>query len=71
MMDIKPIDISGGKSVYCINEAQMKKALELANENPESAERIQNYLKRIESDLNRNERAALAFVIVDNLIKSH
>ncbi|NIS15351.1 MAG: hypothetical protein GWO41_03775 [candidate division Zixibacteria bacterium] len=70
MMDIKPIDISGGKSVYCINEAQMKKALELANENPESAERIQNYLKRIESDLNRNERAALAFVIVDNLIKS-
>ncbi|NIX54676.1 MAG: hypothetical protein GWN14_01710 [candidate division Zixibacteria bacterium] len=69
-MDIKPIDISGGKSVYCINEAQMKKALELANENPESAERIQNYLKRIESDLNRNERAALAFVIVDNLIKS-
>jgi len=68
---MKPIDISGGESVYCFNEAQMKKALELANNNPESSERIQSHLKRIESDLNRNEQAALAFVIVDSLIKSH
>jgi hypothetical protein len=68
-MGAKVIDISGGESVYCINEAQMKKALQSANENPESAKRIQVYLKSIESDLSRNERAALAFVIVDNLIK--
>ena len=69
-MGAEAIDISGGESVYCINEAQIKKALQLANENPESAERIQIYLKSIETDLSRNERAALAFVIVDNLIKS-
>ncbi len=70
-MSIKPIEISGGESVYCVNEAQMKKALEMANENSESSDKIQNYLTIIEKDLNRNEQAALAFVIVDHLLKSN
>ena len=70
-MSIKPIEISGGESVYCVNEAQMKKALDMANENPESSEKIQNYLTIIEKDLSRNEQAALAFVIVDHLLKSN
>jgi alkylhydroperoxidase family enzyme len=68
-MGAKPIEISGGESVYCVNEAQMKKALEMANENPESSEKIQIYLNMIEKDLSRNEQAALAFVIVDHLLK--
>ncbi|MBD3218393.1 MAG: hypothetical protein GF310_08970 [candidate division Zixibacteria bacterium] len=70
-MSIKPIEISGGESVYCINEAQMKKALDMANENPESSERIKNCLNMIDRDLSRNEQAALAFVIVDHLLKSN
>ena len=64
------IDISGGESVYCINQAQLRKAFELANDNPESSVKIQGYLNKIEFELSRNERAALAFIIVDHLLKS-
>jgi hypothetical protein len=64
------IDLSGGESVYCINEAQLKKAFELAENDPDSSVRIKNYLNRIEADLSRNERAALAFILVDHLLKN-
>ena len=70
-MGAKAIEISGGESYYCINEAQLKRAFELAHKNPESSGKIQEYLKKIEIELNRNERAALAFIIVDHLLKSN
>ena len=66
-MVISPISILGGESVYCINEAQMRDAQRLANEDPESSEKIQSQIKEIEKNLSRNERAALAFTIIDNL----
>jgi|TARA_B110000914_G_C15166824_1_gene310956 hypothetical protein len=66
-MVISPISILGGESVYCINEAQMRDAQKLANEDPESSEKIQSQIKEIEKNLSRNERAALAFTIIDNL----
>jgi len=66
-MVISPISILGGESVYCINEAQMRDAQRLANEDPESSEKIQSQIKEIENDLSRNERAALAFTIIENL----
>jgi len=61
-MAITPISILGGDSVYCINEAQI-----LANEDPESSKKIQSELEKLESDFSRNERAALAFTIIENL----
>jgi hypothetical protein len=66
-MVISPISILGGESVYCINEAQMRDAQRLANEDNESSKKIQFQLKEIETNLSRNERAALAFTIIDNL----
>lgn len=64
------IDLSGGESVYCINEAQLRKAFELAENDPDSSVRIKDFLKKIETNLSRNERAALAFILVDHLLKS-
>ncbi len=66
-MVISPISILGGESVYCINEAQMKDAKRLAYEDSEASKKIQSQLKKLESDFSRNERAALAFTIIENL----
>lgn len=69
-MSMKPIDILGGHSVYCINEDQLRRAFELAQRDPESSPRIQAALGGLESTLSRNERAALAFVLIDRLRNS-
>jgi|TARA_B100000809_G_scaffold14260_1_gene12910 hypothetical protein len=66
-MAITPISILGGDSVYCINESQMRDAKRLTNEDPESSEKIQSELEKLESSFSRNERAALAFTIIENL----
>lgn len=65
-----PIPLLGGKSVHCINEQQMAEALRLAEEDLGSAPRIQARLKELESELSRNELAALAFVIIQRLKNS-
>lgn len=69
-MSVEPIPLMGGKSVYCINEAQLKQAFDLANDDPEASPRIQAELARLEGAMSRNERAALAFVIIDRLLKT-
>ena len=66
-MAINPISILGGDSVYCINEAQMRDAKNLAEKDPESSKKIKSIIENLESDFSRNERAALAFTIIDNL----
>ena len=66
-MAINPISILGGDSVYCINEAQMREAKKLAESDPESSQKLKSIIENLESDLSRNERAALAFTIIDNL----
>lgn len=60
----------GGKSVYCINESQLKEAFHLAEEDPEASPRIKARLEELEAGMSRNERAALAFVIIDRLLKT-
>jgi len=67
---MKPIEILGGESVYCINEAQLKKSFDLAENDPVSSPRIQEAITKAEASLNRNERAAFAFVLIDRLLKS-
>ena len=66
-MVISPISILGGDSVYCINEAQMEQAKKLAEDAPESSKKIKAALDSLASDFTRNERAALAFTIIENL----
>ncbi len=62
--------LTGGESIYCINEMQMRKALELAQEDPRSAPRLAAKLAELEAGLDRNERAALAFLLIDRLRRS-
>jgi hypothetical protein len=70
IMSMQPISILGGKSVYCINEGQLRDATRLANDDPETAPRIQAEIARLESEMNRNERAALSFMLIDRLLRS-
>jgi hypothetical protein len=62
------LELSGGESVYCINESQLSRARRMAGEggrdNPLRAE-----LERLASRYSRNERAALAFLLIDSLVK--
>lgn len=69
-MSLKPIDLTGGKSVYCFNESQIASAYQLAFEQQDTAPKIQAELDRLEQDFTRNERAALAFVMIDRLLKA-
>ncbi len=69
-MTIKPIDITGRESVYCINEQQLHTAYDLADSDPESGPRIQSAVEELEGKLNRNELAAVAFVLIDRLLEN-
>ena len=69
-MAMKPIDILGGESVYCINEDQLKRSFELAEHDPESSPKIQAAIEGLEDSLSRTERAALSFVLIDRLLKT-
>lgn len=63
----RSVELTGGESVYCINESQLKSALRLAEQEGESGRRIQQALADVERDLSRNERAALAFLLIERL----
>ena len=65
-----PIPLTGGESVYCINEQQLEQAFQLAEQDPDSSKKIQDQLAILEESMSRNERAALAFVMIDRLLKS-
>ena len=69
-MSEKNISLTGGESVYCINENQLKEAFSLADNNPQSSPKIQKKIAELEQGFTRNERAALAFVVIDRLLKT-
>ena len=69
-MSVRPIELLGGESVYCINQAQLRSAMRLAQEDPQTAPRLQAEIAALEQKYSRNERAALAFVLIDRLLKS-
>ena len=66
-MSRAPVSLKGGDSVYCINEKQLAEATRLANEDPESGPRIREAMESLDKNLSRNERAALAFMIIEQL----
>ncbi len=69
-MSIVPVPLTGGESVYCINQAQLAEAFRLAEHDPQSAPKIQAEIARLEKEMTRNERASLAFVLIDKLLKT-
>ncbi len=60
-------DLLGGKSVYCMNEGQLQNALDLANSEGEVGDKVRDMIKYLEDNFTRNERAAVAFVTIDQL----
>lgn len=63
----EPESILGGESVYCINQAQLKEAVRLYENDPDASPRLQHHVKSAQAELNRNEQAALAFVLIEQL----
>lgn len=66
-MSAQPTSILGGDSVYCINQAQLSEAVRLTEEDKESAPKLQRLLAKVEAECTRNERAALAFTLIERL----
>lgn len=66
-MPVPPTSILGGESVYCINQAQLDESVRLTESDPDSAVKLQALIKNIEDDCSRNERAALAFTLIQRL----
>jgi len=63
----EPESILGGESVYCINQAQLKEAARLFDNDPEASPRLRRFVESAQSELSRNEQAALAFVLIEQL----
>ena len=69
-MSVEPQDLSGGKSVYCFNQKQLDAAFALYGEASETGDLLRCEVKRLETGLSRNQRAALAFVLIDRLSRT-
>lgn len=69
-MVMKPIDLTGGKSVYCFNQHQLDGAFSLFAEKSPAGDRIRAEVARLEAECSRNEQAAIAFVLIDHLNKT-
>lgn len=66
-MSLTPIDLTGGKSVYCFNQHQLDQAQRLYREESPGGEKIREAVDRLESDYSRNEQATIAFTIIEHL----
>jgi len=66
-MSLKPIDLTGGKSVYCFNQHQMDQANRLYAEESPSGEAIRAAVAQLEADCTRNEQATIAFMLIQHL----
>ena len=66
-MTLRPIDLTGGKSVYCFNRQQLDRAQALFQEESPGGERLRAEVARLRSEWSRNERAALAFLLIEHL----
>lgn len=66
-MSVEPVSLMGGKSVYCINEAQLNSAFDLAESDSDAGLKIRETVKNLEKELTRNERASVAFVLINHL----
>ncbi len=61
--------LTGGESVFCINESQLIKAYSLWETESPEGDRVREMVSHLETDYSRNERASIAFVLIDRLLK--
>ena len=69
-MSVEPTVLTGGESVYCINRAQLEKAHAMVGEDSAVRDKIEGILSDLQQRFDRNERAALAFVLIDRLLRN-
>jgi len=60
-----------GKSAFCISDWQLKEAQSLVEGDDEGSRRTLAAVLRAEAELTRNERAALAFLLIGRLLDSN
>ena len=63
------VRLLGGESLYCVNLTRLEHAYKLLETDPDSGPRIRALIDQIESALDRDERAALAMVLIDRLLR--
>ncbi|MFH2009631.1 MAG: hypothetical protein ABI333_23765 [bacterium] len=68
-MATNPCDLLGGNTLYAVNLTRVDRAVTLAYEDPDSGPRIRASLERLEDELDGNERAAIALVMIDRLLR--
>ena len=68
---MKQTPLTGGESVFCINEAQLERAKSLAHVDSPEGDRVREAIRQLETEYTRNERAAIAFVLIDQLLKNN
>ncbi len=66
VLDIQE-QLTGGESVYCINQAQMRRTHSIIASDDASGKRVRRVVEEMEKTLSRNEQAAVAFSIIDRL----
>jgi hypothetical protein len=66
-MSLKPIDLTGGKSVYCFNQHQMDHAHDLFNAEGPEGQILRDEVARLENDFTRNQQATIAFMLIEHL----
>ena len=63
-------DLLGGPSIYSVNITRVDRAVEMAYEDPDSGPRIRANLQRLESELSSRERAAIALLVIDRVLRN-
>ena len=66
-MSVPPIELTGGKSVFCFNQEQLDRAFDLYEADSPSGERIREAVSGLEAEFTRNEQAATAFILIHHL----
>lgn len=69
-MSAEPEAILTSKSAFCISDWQLREARSLVERDEEAGRKVMAELHRVEAGLSRNERAALAFLLIDRLLDS-
>ena len=62
-------ELLGGKSLYSVNLTRVDRAVTMAYDDPDSGPRIRANLERLEDELSGPERAAIALVVIDRIIR--
>lgn len=67
-MSAEPDALLTSKSAFCISDWQIEEAQSLVERDDEAGRKVRAEVHRAEAELTRNERAALAFLLITRLL---